>query len=121
MSRGAAVAHHNTIYCIPRGSNTVYCYQLDKDEWREYLQCPHSNPGLVIISELLTAIGGEKKFQKTNRLVSWNGTKWVEVFPPMETARYNQAVVSDDHYIIAAGGENNETSVPTLAPTSGPH
>lgn len=108
--RGAAVTHHNTVYCISRFSSTVYHYQLEKDEWQKHSQCPHSATGLAIISDVLTAVGGKEGPQTTNKLVSWRDGKWVEEFPSMHTPRFEHAVVSDGHYIIAAGGYN-EASV----------
>lgn len=98
------------VYCVSRSSNTIYCYQLDEDQWQKHSQCPYSGPGLTIISDLLTAIGGKEGSHKTNKVVSWKDGKWMEVFPPMNTARFEHAVVSDGHYVIAAGGKN-ETSV----------
>jgi len=47
----------------------------------------------------------------TNKLLSWKNQVWEEVFPPMSTARRDHAVVSDNQYIIAAGGGDDETSV----------
>lgn len=116
MTRGAAVTHHNTIYCISRSTdkaycNTIYRYRLDEDEWQEHSQCPHSDPGLVIINDLLTAVGGREGSRKTNKLVTWKDGKWVEEFPPMNTARFEHAVVCDGRYVIAAGGGDDETSV----------
>lgn len=115
MYRGAAVAHKNTVYCMSRSSNTavifpIYRYMLDEDEWQEHSHCPHDDPGLAIISDLLTAVGGKAGSQKTNKLVSWKDGKWVEEFPPMNTPRFEHAVVSDGRYVIAAGGKD-EASV----------
>ena len=111
MYRGTAVAHGDTVYCISRESYKVYCYQLDKDEWHIHSQCPHCDPGLVIFSGLLTAVGGRKRSRKVNKLVTWKDGEWVEEFPPMITARYGPAVMSDGHYVIAAGGRDDEISV----------
>ena len=111
MFRGSAVAEQNTVYCISRDSHTVYCYEVNKDEWQKHSECPHSNTGLAIIRGVLTAIGGQGRSGKTNKLLSWKNPVWEEVFPPMNTARYYHAVVSDGHYVIAVGGDDSETSV----------
>ena len=111
MYRGSAVAEQNTVYCISRISNTVYCYEVNKDEWQEHSECPHSNTGLTIIRGVLTAIGGEGRSGKTNKLLSWKNQVWEEVFPPMSTARCGHAVVGYSGYVIAAGGARGETSV----------
>ena len=110
MFRGSAVAEQNTVYCISRGSNTVYCYEVNKDKWQKHSECPHSNTGLAIIRGVLTAIGGLGRSGETNKLLSWKNQVWEEVFPPMSTARYDHAVVGYSGYVIAAGG-NGETSV----------
>lgn len=74
-------------------------------------RCPHRNPGLVIISDLLTAVGGLKRSRKTNKLLTWKDGGWVEEFPPMNTARYGPAVMSDGRYVITAGSRDDEISV----------
>ena len=111
MVRGGAVVHHNIVYCISYDSYTVYAYQPDEDEWQEHSYCPHRDPGLAIIKDLLTVIGGkEEEGRKTNKLLSWRDGRWEEVFPPMNTARWDHAVLSEDDYVIAVGGYD-ETSV----------
>ena len=113
MVRGGAVVHHNIVYCISYNSYTVYAYQPDEDEWQEHSHCPHNQTGLAIIKDLLTVIGGkeEEEGRKTNKLLSWRDGRWEEVFPPMNTARWDHAVLSEDDYVIAVGGEDGETSV----------
>ena len=115
MLRGGAVVHHNIVYCISYDLYTVYAYQPDEDEWQEHSHCPHNWTGLAIIKNLLTVIGGkeeeeEEEGRKTNKLLSWRDGRWEEVFPPMNTARWDHAVLSEDDYVIAVGGRD-ETSV----------
>ena len=110
MLRGSAVAEQNTVYYISHHSNTVYCYEVNKDEWQEHSECPYSYTGLAIIRGVLTAIGGRGRSGKTNKLLSWKNQVWEEVFPPMSTARCGHAVVGYSGYVIAAGG-GGETSV----------
>lgn len=117
MVRGAAVVHHNAVYCISDESYTVHCYQPDEDKWQAHSQCPYCDTGLAIIDGLLTAVGGRDTFQQTNTLVSWRRQEWVEEFPSMNTARSGHAVVSDGDYIIAIGGDH-ETSVELFAISS---
>ena len=97
---------HSTIaYVIGRGSQTVYSYQLDGDKWDKHSECLHMNPGLVIINDLLTTVGGKEEHHITKKLFSWQGTKWVETFPPMQTPREDPAVVHYGNYVIAVGGD----------------
>ena len=112
MQRGGAVVHHNIVYCISYDLYTVYAYQPDEDEWQEHSHCPHNWTGLAIIKYLLTVVGGkEEEGRKTNKLLSWRDGRWEEVFPPMNTARWHHAVLSEDDYVIAVGGRDGETSV----------
>ena len=110
MVRGGAVVHHNIVYCVSSSSYTVYAYQPDEDEWQEHSHCPHKWTGLAIIKDLLTVVGGLEEGRKTNKLLSWRDGRWEEVFPPMNTARWNHVVLSEDDYVIAVGGDG-ETSV----------
>ena len=110
MMRGSAVVHRNIVYCISDSSTTIYQYQPDEDEWQEHSHCPHRYPGLAIIKDLVTIIGGQGRSGKTNKLLSWRDGRWEEVFPPMNTARWEPAVITHDRYVIAVGGRD-ETSV----------
>ena len=69
----------------------------------ELPSCPYKNSGLAIIDSQLTTVGGADGVGHTNTL---RQGKWVEVYPPMNTARSRPAVVStsDGDYLIAIGG-----------------
>ena len=114
MTRGSSVVEQNNVYLMDRYSHTVYCYEVNKDEWQEHSECPHRNTGLAIIRGVLTCVGGQRDLGgrdvKTNKLLSWKNQVWEEVFPPMSTARYRHAVLVVSDYVIAAGGWD-ETSV----------
>ena len=108
MKRGAAVAHGSVGYFNPAGSRGVFAYDSEKDDWSKLPECPQTFFELAVINNLLTAVGGWPSGlfsgDVTNRLVSFNGSKWVTVFPPMPTKRYVTAVISAQNYLIAAGG-----------------
>ena len=106
MKRGAAVAHGSVGYFSSYCSHDVFAYDSEKDDWSKLPECPQSDFGLAVINNLLTAVGGLSSgpFSYTNRLVSFNGSKWVTIFPPMPTKRYSPAVISAQNYLIAAGG-----------------
>ena len=109
MERGAAVAHGSVGYFSPYASSDVFAYDSEKDDWSKLPECPQYDFGLAIINNLLTAVGGLSRglFSGglTNRLVSFSGSKWVTIFPPMPTKRRWLAVISAQNYLIAAGGE----------------
>ena len=52
----------------------------------------------------------------TNRLFTLRQGKWVEVYPPMNTARSNPTVVStsDGDYLIAIGGNDSDGAMTAL-------
>ena len=108
MERGAAVAHGSVGYFSSLGSCDVFAYDSEKDDWSKLPECPQRDFGLAVINNLLTAVGGEPSGRfsgdYTNRLVSFNGSKWVTIFPPMPTKRCWLAVISAQNYLIAAGG-----------------
>ena len=106
MRRGAAVAHGSVGYFSSWGSRDVFAYDSEKDDWSKLPECPQRDFGLAVINNLLTAVGGEPSglFSYTNHLVSFNGSKWVTIFPPMPTKRCWPAVISAQNYLIAAGG-----------------
>ena len=108
IRRGAAVAHGSVGYFSSEFSHDVFAYNSEKDDWSKLPECPQGDFGLAVINNLLTAVGGEPSGlfsgDYTNRLVSFNGSKWVSVFPPMPTKRCWLAVISAQNYLIAAGG-----------------
>ena len=108
MWRGAAVAHGSVGYFNPAGSRGMFAYDSEKDDWNQLPECPQRDFGLAVINNLLTAVGGELSGRfsgdVTNHLVSFNGSKWVTVFPPMPTKREHPAVISAQNHLIAAGG-----------------
>ena len=114
MEKGSCVSQENTVYCMCGYSHTVYCYEVNKNEWQELSKCPHRDTGLAIIRGVLTCVGGKRdlggRSVKTNKLLSWKNQVWEEVFPPMSTARCEHAVLVVSDYVIAAGGAV-ETSV----------
>ena len=108
MSRGSAVTDQMMTYCAPYISYSLYRYTMTKDKWEELPQCPYSNSGLVVIDSALTAVGGWGE-SHTNKLVTLRQGRWVEEYPPMNTARYHHAVVSTSDgghmNVIAIGGQ----------------
>ena len=107
MARGSAVTDQMTTYCAPRDSKSLYRYTMTEDKWEELPRCPYGNSGLVIIDSALTAVGGYRG-PYTNKLFTLRQSRWVEEYPPMNTARSYPAVVSTSDgghmNVIAIGG-----------------
>ena len=78
----------------------------------ELPSCPCRNSGLAIIDSELTTVGGEDGPGRTNGLFTLRQGKWVEVYPPMNTAHSDPAVVStsDGDYLIAIGGHDRNSA-----------
>ena len=77
----------------------------------ELPSCPYMESGLAIIDSKLTTVGGKFGAGRiTNKLFILRQGKWVEVYPPMNTARSSPAVVntSDGDYLIAIGGHDSD-------------
>ena len=107
MSRGSAVTDQMMTYCTPCNSKSLYRYTMTEDKWEELPQCPYRDSGLVVIDSALTAVGGWDG-SYTNKLVTLRQSRWVEEYPPMNTARCYHAVVSTSDgghmNVIAIGG-----------------
>ena len=96
MIRGSSITDQMTTYCTPNNSDSMYRYTITEDKWEELPQCPYYNTGLVVIDSALTAVGGYREWGGllTNKLVTLRQSRWVEEYPPMNTARSSPAVVS---------------------------
>ena len=73
--------------------------------------CPYHDSGLAIIDSELTTVGGwDDRYRRTNKLFTLRRRKWVEKYPPMNTACSRPTVVStsDGDYIIVIGGEDGD-------------
>ena len=110
MSRGSATTNHQFAYFIPLGSNSVYSYEWNTEQWNRLPSSPYRNCALVIIDGTLTTVGGYRSGDsgRTNKLFTLRQRQWVEEYPPMNTARSSPAVVSTsgDDYIIVFGGRD---------------
>ena len=110
MYRGSATTDGQYAYFAPGDYTSVYRYEWRGEEWEELPSCPYDNSGLVVSNGKLTVVGGcrvnENDTPYTNKLFILRQKKWVEEYPPMNTARSCPAVVStsDGEYLIVIGG-----------------
>ena len=94
-------------YLTPYNSTSLYQYEYSTEKWTDLPPCPYRDSGLAIIdSELTTVEGWDDRSGCTNKLFTLRQRKWVEKYPPMNTARSDLAVVStsDGDYLIVIGG-----------------
>ena len=107
MVRGYAATDGRFVYITLAHSNSLYQYECSTEKWMELRSCPCRDSGLAIIdSELTTVRGEDGADRRTNQLFTLRQGKWVEMYPPMNTARYSPAVVStsDGDCLIVIGG-----------------
>ena len=120
MNRGMdAVAQGNVVYLRPYGTQQVHRYDSTTNDWFQLLDCPHDYFSLAVVDNLLTAIGGIKGGQRTNKLLSLitekrGNRKWVEIFPPMPTKRSFTCALSSGAALIVIGGEGDGGAVSTV-------
>ena len=109
MVRGSATTDGRFAYFAPDGSTSVYQYEYSTEKWEELPACPYRDSGLVVIDRELTAVGG---WDHTNKLYTLRQRRWVEKYPPMNTARSSPAIVrtSDGKHFIVIGGRGGGAS-----------
>ena len=106
MVRGSATTDSQFAYFTPAGSTSLYQYEYSTGKWSDLPPCPYCDSGLAIIDSELTTVGGWYGRSHTNKLFTLQQRKWVEKYPPMNTARDSPAVVStsDGDYLIVIEG-----------------
>ena len=115
MTRGSATTDGRFTYFTPAGYTSVYRYEWRREKWEELPSCRYPDSGLVIIDGKLTAVGGERWSRNIDKLLTLQQRKWVEKYPPMNTARRSPAVVSTSkrECIIVIGGNVGYNTVTT--------
>ena len=110
MERGSATTDGRFAYFTPDNSTSLYQYEYSTEKWTNLPPCPYRDSGLAIIDSELTTVGGQDgRSHTTNKLFTLRQRKWVQKYPPMDTAHYRVAVVStsDGDYLIVIGGYDN--------------
>ena len=107
MVRGSATTDGQFAYFTPSHFTSFYQYEYSTEKWWDLPPCPYRYSGLAIIDSEPTTVGGwDGISRRTNKLFTLRQRKWVEKYPPMNTARSSRAVVStsDGNYLIVIGG-----------------
>ena len=111
MTSGTSTGHGKKAYFSGFGWNSTVVYEFDAEsgEWLTLPDCPHNSFSLTIVDGLLTAVGGNDMWLRTNKLLSYKDKKWVQKFPSMPTKRSDAVVISNDNVLVVIGGyEENE-------------
>ena len=116
MTRGAVVVHGSTAYFRPANSCRVYAYRfIHRDEqWSRLPDNPNNNFGLAVIDGFVTSVGGRNGRVPSDTVLSLNGREWLEIFPPMPTAREDTACVTTEQGLVVAGGWSTDAALPTV-------
>ena len=93
-------------YFTTADSTSLYKYEYSREKWMDLPPCPYRNSGLAIIDSNLSTVGGRDGISYTNKLFTLRQRKWIEIYPPMNTACFRPAVVSTSggDYLIVIGG-----------------
>ena len=94
----------------------VQVYNVLTKKWSTLPPSPYSYSGATIIKDQLTLIGGwDTPCTPTNKLVTWTGEEWLELYPPMHTARTWPGVLAiGDLVIVSGGGGADPSNVDTI-------
>ena len=86
-------------------SHYILKYNLQRDTWNKLPYCPTYQHGLATLDKQLLVIGGKIGLDIVNTVYNLVGSQWVEVLPPMPTARTGHSTLThEDRIVIAAGG-----------------
>ena len=102
-SFGKAVVHNQRVFVC--GEQIVQVYDVKTNKWSTLPPSPYSRSGATIINDQLTLIGGkDTRRTPTSKLLKWTGEEWLELYPPMHTARFSPGVLAFGDLIIVLGG-----------------
>ena len=109
-SYGKAVVINQRVFVSgdQRGEKIVQIYDVKTNKWSTLPPSPYSRRGATIINDQLTLIGGwDTHYTPTNKLATWTGEEWLELYPPMHTARFYPGVLAIGDLVIVSGGAGN--------------
>ena len=101
---GSITATGNTVYVNPALSSTLYVFNAVKGEWVSSIECDRKSFGLAVINGDLTLVGGgslEGSDLKTLTSLR-SGTKWSQVYPPMNTCKGRVTVCGNGEHLLVA-------------------
>ena len=111
MWEGSATTDGRFAYFTHAGSSLYQYEYYSTEKWTDLPPCPYHNSRLAIIDSELTTVGGwDDRYRPINNLFTLRQGKWVEKYPPMNTARSTPAVVNtfNGNYLIVIGGYDGD-------------
>ena len=101
-----AAVNKTIVYFNIYAQKVVYCYNTRSDLWTRLPDCPNICSSFTVINNMLTAIGGAKNGQYSNKVYSLKeGGAWVKEFPPMPTKRASATAVCTESSLIVIAGD----------------
>ena len=118
MRRAKATVINDTLYigggqCTTANDGySMFSYKLTDDQWIRLPLLPRYYGVPTNINNELSYIGGRDYSTKrsTNKVITLRNDHWITPYANMVVGRSNHAVVSYQHYIIVAGGEDEDGS-----------
>ena len=110
----AVVQNQRVFVCGESGGQwIVQIYDVKTNKWSTLPPSPYSRSGATIIKDQLTLIGGlDTHGTRTSKLVTWTGEEWLELYPPMHTARSDPGVLAIGDLVIVSGGYGGRGNQP---------
>ena len=98
----AVVINQRVFVC---GEEIVQIYDVKTNKWSKLPSHSHINGGVAIVKDQLTMIGGWDILGiRTSKLVTWIGVEWLELYPPMHSARSSPGILEIEDFVIVSGG-----------------
>ena len=109
---GSSTIKGTMLYISELCSRYIFTFDSVHHTWSTLPLCPQEGFALVVIQNLLTAVGGQdlKSKKVLGRLCSFaehrstNGGVWTQVYPPMLSERLWPAMLCAGNNLVAAGG-----------------
>ena len=111
-----AVVHGSRAFFRPARTREIYSYH-ETQGWNRLPDCLYESSPLVIIDNVLTAVGGCRNGSCTDKLCTYslteagNKRKWTEEFPHMPTKRSHTSTLCTGAHLIVAGGKGEREVV----------
>ena len=104
FGKAKAVVHNQRVFVCE--DQRVQIYDVKTNKWSTLPPSPYSRSRATIIKDQLTLIGGwDIRNTTTNKLLTWTGEEWLELYPPMHTAQSIPGVLAIGDLVIVSGGD----------------
>ena len=109
---GCAYIHGGyTVSSLDPTHCTVIKLDLQRNDWTKLPQYNANYFAMTSLANQLVLVGGYDPVTRkaTNRITLFTTRRWINPYPPMNTARWSSTAVCFNNYIIVAGGHGDGT------------